>query len=61
MKSNHGLTDITPQYSGATLARLGKRGAAMSVIFSFIDLLYREYFKTKLQEMNALPHLPPGT
>jgi hypothetical protein len=26
--------------------RAGERGAAMSVIFSIIDLLYREYFKT---------------
>jgi hypothetical protein len=32
----------------------------MSVIFSIIDLLYREYFRTKLAEMGALPAIPPG-
>jgi hypothetical protein len=36
----------------------GNRGAAMSAIIAIIDLLYREYFKTKLGEMKALPHLP---
>jgi len=30
----------------------------MSVIFSIIDLLYREYFRTKLAEMKALPPIP---
>jgi hypothetical protein len=40
------------------LVGLGNRGAAMSAITAIVDLLYREYFKTKLGEMNALPHLP---
>jgi len=36
----------------------GNWGAAMSAVIAIVDLLYREYFKTKLGEMNALPHLP---
>jgi hypothetical protein len=42
--------DIRPQYSRANLAAL-KRGAVMSMI---MDLLFREYLKAKLAEMNAL-------
>jgi hypothetical protein len=32
----------------------------MSVIIAIIDLFYREYFKTKLAEMKALPSVPAG-
>jgi hypothetical protein len=27
---------------------------------AIVDLLYREYFKAKLAEMNALPPIPAG-
>jgi hypothetical protein len=46
--------DIRPQYSRANLTAL-KRGAVMSMI---MDLLFREYLKAKLAEMNALPAVP---
>ena len=49
--------DISPQHNRTTIAGLGKRGAAMSTI---IDLLFREYLKTKLAEMKALPAKPAG-
>jgi hypothetical protein len=49
--------DISPQHNRATIPALGKRGAAMSTI---IDLLFREYLKTKLAEMKALPAKPAG-
>jgi hypothetical protein len=32
----------------------------MSAIIAIADLLYGEYFKTKLGEMKAPPHLPAG-
>ena len=34
------------------------RGAPMSTILSVLTLLYREYFRTKLAEMKALPPIP---
>jgi hypothetical protein len=38
----------------------GNWGAAMSTIIAIVDLLCREYFKRKLGEMDAIPHLPAG-
>jgi len=32
----------------------------MSKIILLLSLLYREYLRTRLEEMKALPHFPPG-
>jgi hypothetical protein len=34
------------------------RGADMQTILSVLTLFYREYFRTKLAEMGALPPIP---
>jgi hypothetical protein len=51
------LDDINPQQRRASVSASGGV-RPMSTILSLLTLFYREYFRTKLGEMKALPHLP---